>query len=134
MATGARLTTLVPIRDMNRAIKFYTKKLGMKLKYRGQGEMKNFWASLSLGKDEIWLVAPETREKRKLAYTTFIVKSIKPFVNRLQQKGVKFQKAEKMGKESRIEGSIVYEPFGASAMFKDSEGNLFMVWQYFPSM
>jgi predicted enzyme related to lactoylglutathione lyase len=128
------MVTLMPIRDMNRAIKFYTKALGGKLTYRAKGKMKNFWASLTLGENEIWLIAPQKREKRTLAYSTFLVKNIKTAVNELRRKGVKFKRAETMGSESRVEGPIAYESFGASAFFKDSEGNLLMIWQGDPSM
>ena len=130
----AAFATLIPIRDMDRAIKFYTKMLGGKLLYRGEGEMKDTWASVKIGKDEFWMVTPETPEKRALAYSTFIVDDIKPVVEELKEKGVKFQRAEKMSKESRLEGPIAYDTFGASAFFKDSEGNLLMIWQNFPPM
>ncbi|MCI4365299.1 MAG: VOC family protein [Thermoplasmata archaeon] len=114
---------------MNRAIKFYTKAMGGKLKYRGRGAMKDFWASVSLGDDIVWLIAPMKREKRTLAYNTFLVKNIKSFVKAKQQKGVKFKRAEKMGPDTKIDGPIAWEPFGASAFFQDTEGNLLMVWQ-----
>jgi hypothetical protein len=39
-----------------------------------------------------------------------------------------------MSKETKVEGPIAYESFGASAFFKDSEGNLLMVWQNNPPM
>ena len=129
MAAKPRLVTLMPIRNMNRAIKFYTKVLPGKLEYRGQGAMKNFWAGLRVGTHEVWLIAPEKHEKRTLAYTTFLVNNIKGFVRGLQKKGVKFQKAERMSKETKIDGPIAFESFGASAFFKDSEGNVLMVWQ-----
>jgi predicted enzyme related to lactoylglutathione lyase len=132
--SDAGFATLIPVRNMDRAIKFYTETLGGKLTMRGDGEMKDFWASVRLGKEEFWLTAPETREKRTLAYSTFLVKDIKSVVNELKDRGVKFKRAEKMSKESRLEGPIVYESFGASAFFKDSEGNLLMVWQNNPSM
>ena len=134
MFSEARLATLMPIRDMDRAIKFYTKALGGRLQFRGEGEMKDFWASMKLGANEIWLIAPQKREKRTMAYSTFLVKNIKSAVNELKRKGVKFQRAERMGPETRIEGPIAFESFGASAFFKDSEGNLMMVWQNFPPM
>ena len=134
MISKAQLATLVPIRDMNRAIKFYTKSLGGKLRYRGKGAMRNFWATLKLGPNEIWLIAPQKREKRTMAYSTFLVKNIKSAVNELKRKGVKFQRAERMGPKTRIEGPIAFESFGASAFFKDSEGNLMMVWQNIPPM
>jgi catechol 2,3-dioxygenase-like lactoylglutathione lyase family enzyme len=134
MASGARLATLMPIRNMDRALKFYTRALGAKLNNRGRGEMRDYWASIQLADTEVWLTAPQKREKRTLAYTTFVVKNIKSFVAGLQKKGVKFQKAERMGPQTKLEGPIAYEPFGAAAFFKDPEGNLLMVWQNNPAM
>jgi catechol 2,3-dioxygenase-like lactoylglutathione lyase family enzyme len=122
---GARLTTLIPIKNMDRAIKFYTKALGGKVLFRGDGT----YARLNLGGDEVWLVSPGKWEKRTLAYSVFQVKSIKTFVNGLKRHGVKFERAQRMGPESKVDGPIAYESFGASAFFKDSEGNLLMVWQ-----
>jgi predicted enzyme related to lactoylglutathione lyase len=134
MFSESKLATLVPIRDMNRAIRFYTKSLGGKLQYRGRGEMKDFWASVTLGPNTIWLITPEKREKRAMAYSTFLVKKIETAVKELQRKGVKFQRAQKMGPESRVEGPIAYDSVGAAAFFKDSEGNLLMIWQNTPPM
>jgi catechol 2,3-dioxygenase-like lactoylglutathione lyase family enzyme len=134
MASKATLATLLPIRDMDRAIKFYTKTLGGELLFRGQGEMKDGWASLKLAGQEVWLISPSKREKRDLAYTTFLVKNIKSFVSGLESSGVKFQKPEKMSNETKVVGPIAFESFGASAFFKDPEGNLLMVWQNNPSM
>lgn len=134
MASRARLATLIPIKDMNRAIRFYTKQLGARLVYRGQGAMRNFWASLTLGDQTLWLVAPEKREKRTLAYTTFLVRNIKSFVKGLESKKVKFDKPDRPEPGARVVGSVTWTEFGASAFFKDSEGNLFMVWQNIPPM
>jgi predicted enzyme related to lactoylglutathione lyase len=130
----AQLVTLTPIRNMNRAIKFYTKTLGGKVQYRAPGAMKNFWASLRLGSNQIWLISPSKREKRTLAYSTFIVKNIRSVVKDLQGKGVKFQRPERMGPDTRIEGPIAWESMGAAAFFLDSEGNVLMIWQNVPSM
>lgn len=130
----AGYATLIPIRDMDRALKFYTEALGGKLLYRGEGDMKDDWASVKLGNEEFWLITPSAREKRALSYSAFLVKDIKAVVDELKGRGVKFQRGEKMSKESRVEGPITYESFGASAFFKDSEGNLLMVWQNEPPM
>jgi predicted enzyme related to lactoylglutathione lyase len=134
MASKARLVTLMPIRNMDRAIRFYTKRLGAKLSERARGEMRNMWASVELAGQDVWLIAPSKREKRDLAYSTLLVKNIKSYVRGLAKNGIKFQRAEKMGPQSRIEGPITYESFGASAFFKDSEGNLLMVWENVPPM
>jgi predicted enzyme related to lactoylglutathione lyase len=134
MFSSAGYATLIPVRNMSRAVKFYTDTLGGKLTFRGEGDMKESWASVKLGKEDFWLTKPENWEKRTLSYSVFLVKNIKGVVNELQGKGVKFQKAEKMSKETKVEGPIAYESFGASAFFKDSEGNLLMVWQNNPPM
>lgn len=96
--------------------------------------MKDGFASVKIGGQEIWLITPSKREKRTLAYTMFLVKNIRSEVKLLQAKGVKFDRAQKMGAESRIEGPIAFESFGAGAFFKDSEGNLLGLWQNFPPM
>jgi len=129
MFSRATLVTLVPIKNMNRAVKFYTKTLGGKLRFRDKGAMKDFWASLTVGPNEIWLIAPQKRERRTLAYSTFVVKNIKKVVEGLQRKGVKFQRPERMGPETKIKGPVAYDSIGASAFFRDSEGNLLMLWQ-----
>lgn len=132
--TDSTLVTLVPIRNMERAVKFYTESLGGKVAYRGEGEMKDSFASVTVGKNEFWLITPSAREKRALAYSAFVVEDIKAVVKDLQDRGVKFQKADRMSKETKVEGPIAFESFGASAFLKDSEGNMLMIWQNIPSM
>ena len=56
------------------------------------------------------------------------MKDIKKHVAKLTKGGVKFDKATRMSKETRIEGPIAHDAFGSSAFFKDSEGNLLMLW------
>jgi predicted enzyme related to lactoylglutathione lyase len=129
MLSRASFATMVPIRNMDRAIRFYRKALGGSLNMRAPEDMKNYWASVSVGKSEFWLIRPDKREKRDLAYSTFVVKDIKKTVASLKKKRVRFLPGEKMGSDSRVEGPIVYSPYGAGAMFRDSEGNLFMLWQ-----
>jgi predicted enzyme related to lactoylglutathione lyase len=134
MAPQPRIATLLPIRNMRRALRFYTRKVGGRLENRGRGEMRNFWASVTLGSATFWLIAPDKREKRTLAYTAFLVRNIESFVRTLARRGVKFQPASKVSPETKVKGPIAYEPFGASAFFKDTEGNLLMVWQNNPEM
>jgi predicted enzyme related to lactoylglutathione lyase len=129
MLTKASFATLVPIRNMDRAIKFYKKALGGSLNMRAPGDMRNIWASVSIGRSEFWLIRPDKHEKRDLAYSTFVVKDIRKAVAGLRKKRVRFLPGEKMGGDSKVEGPIVYSPYGAGAMFKDSEGNMFMLWQ-----
>jgi predicted enzyme related to lactoylglutathione lyase len=121
--------TLLPVKNMDRAVKFYTQKLGGKLLLRAGGEMKDFWASIRVSKSEFWLVSPQQQEKRELAYSVFQVEDIKAAVDDLKGKGVRFSRGEKMGKDSKVVGPITYDSMGNAAFFKDSEGNLLMLWQ-----
>ena len=121
--------SLVPVKNMDRAVKFYTSTLGGKLLHRMEGEMKDFWASVKVGGCEFWLVTPQKWEKRELAYSVFMVEDVKAVVGELKGKGVKFSRGEKMGDGSRVEGPITYSDEGVTAFFKDSEGNLQMLFQ-----
>ena len=126
--SNMKLVPLIPIKDMDRALKFYRIKLGCKLKQRARGKMRNFWASLRLGNNEIWLVRPEKEEKIELAYNCFITKEIEDSVKKLRSKNVRFQKAPR-GMGGKIREPILYTEHGAMAFFKDSEGNLLMLYK-----
>ena len=131
MLTKAGFATLTPVRNMDRAVKFYTKTLGGKLQSRAEGEMKEMWASVKIGKEEFWLIKPSSSQGKKpdLAFSTFIVKNIKAEVTDLKKRGARFEKAEKMDWTTKIDGPISYDPVGATAFLKDSEGNLLMLFQ-----
>lgn len=134
MLSKSKFATLVPIKKMKRAIRFYTETLGGKLLYKGEGEMADGFAGIQVGQAEFWLITPSKKEKRKLAYFAFLVKDIRSEVKALQKKGVKFDKAERMGAQTKIEGPISWEPWGGAAFFDDSEGNALMLWQNIPPM
>ncbi len=129
LSQTSKHATLIPVKDMDRAVKFYTQTLGGELLLRAEGDMKDFWASIKLSGCEFWLVSPEEKEKLELAYSVFMIEDIKAAVDDLKAKGVKFSRGEKTSKESRVEGPITYDPMGAMAFFKDSEGNLLMLYQ-----
>jgi uncharacterized glyoxalase superfamily protein PhnB len=129
MPSSPSFVTLVPIRNMTRAIRYFTKQLGGKLVMRGTGDMRDGWASMRIAGHDVWLIAPDARESRKLAYTSLVVKDAKRYVKTLQQRGVKFQRAERMGPEWKIDGPLMISPYGSMAYFKDPEGNLWMVFE-----
>jgi uncharacterized glyoxalase superfamily protein PhnB len=129
MATSPTFVTLVPIRNMSRAVRFYSKQLGGKVVMRGTGEMKNSWAAMRLAGHDIWLISPDKREKRSLAYMTLLVKNAKQYTQKLKRLGVKFERATRMGPDSEVDGSVTVTPYGSTAFFKDPEGNLWMVFQ-----
>jgi len=130
----ARLVPLLPVRDMSRALRFYTKKLGAKVLMRAPGPMRNYWASIRIGQVEVWFVRPDQPEKRNLSYHTFLVRNVRSAVKGLQKKGVRFDRGQKTPATTKLEGPINWEPWGGSAYFRDTEGNLLMVWQNIPPM
>lgn len=129
LSAASKHATLIPVKDMDRAVRFYTSTLGGELVHRMEGEMKDSWASIQLSGCDFWLVAPEEREKRELAYDVFMVDDIEAAVKGLKEKGVRFSRGEKTEKDSRVEGPITYDSTGAAAFFKDTEGNLLMLYQ-----
>lgn len=132
MQKGTRLATLITVKNLGRALRFYTKTLGGRVEYRGEGMMKDSFAALELCGSPVWLIVPPKGEKRQLAYSSFLVSNIRKTVADLKRKRVKFQRAERMGPETRVEGPIAFEAFGAAAFFKDPEGNLLMLYQNVP--
>ena len=74
MLSKADFATIIAVRNMDRAIKFYTKVLGGKLEMRAPGEMKDIWASIRIGKESFWL-GPRDPKLKKLdfAFSNFIV-------------------------------------------------------------
>jgi catechol 2,3-dioxygenase-like lactoylglutathione lyase family enzyme len=133
MLSKAGFATLTPVKNMDRAIKFYTKTLGGRLLMRAEGDMKDRWASIKIGKEEFWLIKPSDPEEGKkpdLAFSTFIVKNIKVEVANLKKKGAKFDAPETGEWTKKVDGPIAYDPVGATAFLKDSEGNLLMLFQW----
>lgn len=130
MLSKSRFAALIPIKNLDRAIRFYTETLGGELKERGKEEMKDSWASVTVNKAELWLIKPEKRERMELAYNVFMVDDMKKTVTGLVKKGAKFLPGEKMGPGTEVDGPITSMPWGAkSAFLKDSEGNLLMLWE-----
>lgn len=66
MLDKAGFVTLVTVKKMDRAIKFYTEALGGKVVSLGEGAMKGSWASVKVGKNEFWLILPSGWEKASL--------------------------------------------------------------------
>jgi catechol 2,3-dioxygenase-like lactoylglutathione lyase family enzyme len=127
----AGFATLIAVKNMDRALNFYTKRLGAKLQMRAHGQMKNMWASIKFGKEDFWLIHPPGPPAKKLdlAFSAFIVKDVKKEVAELRKKGVRFQRAEKMDANTVVDGAVATDPYGSTAFFNDSEGNLLMLWQ-----
>ena len=109
----------IPVADQNRALDFYTEKLGFTIITDQPFDEKQRWIELRIPKAEtrVVLFTAEGDEKRigsfmNLSYTC---DDIHKTYDQLKKCGVEF------------EGPPQKQPWGIYAMFKDSEGNRFVV-------
>jgi len=119
MITHVKFVT-IPVRDQNRSLKFFTEVLGFKVatdQEMGPGGQR--WIELKLGGAEtkVVLFTPPGHEDRIGSFMpmAFICDDVFKTYEELKAKGVEFvQEARK-------------EPWGASAIFKDPDGNQFVI-------
>jgi predicted enzyme related to lactoylglutathione lyase len=111
----------VPVADQSRALDFYTEKLGFTIITDQPFDEKQRWIELRIPKAEtrVVLFTMDGDEKRigSSMPATFACDDIDETYNELSQRGVEF------------EGEPEKQPWGTYAMFKDSEGNRFVLSQ-----
>ena len=109
----------IPVADQNRALDFYTDKLGFTIITDQPFDEKQRWIELRIPKAETRLVlfTPEGDEKRIGSFMnmSYACDDIDKTYEELKKRGVEF------------EGPPQKQPWGTYAMFKDSEGNKFVV-------
>ena len=105
----------IPVRDQDRALQFYTEKLGFRVFTDQPMSDRQRWIELSLPGAEtgIVLFTPEGQEDRIGTFlnTSWEVDNVEKTYADLVEKGVEFQ------------GPPQKQPWGTFAMMKDSEGN-----------
>lgn len=105
----------VQIKDLDRAVAFYTDVLGFSCRIKADD-----WAGVSVGDAEIHLY----KDGGVTDGVEFYVNDIDAEVVRMKEKGVEFVSG--MDKPSAVavdQNNITEFPFGRLAYFKDSEGN-----------
>src|SRR3989344_8721658 len=105
----------VKVKDLKRAIEFYTNKLGLTCRR----EEKD-WAAIKVGDAEVhlYLYGGIT------SGLEFYVDNLDTEVKKLKEKGIRFFSGERMPNFiSADENQITEFPWGRTAFFKDSEGN-----------
>lgn len=107
----------IPVADQSRALDFYTEKLGFTIISDQPFDDKQRWIELRVPKAEtrVVLFTAEGEEKRigSVMNMSYECGNIDKTYKELKARGVEF------------EGPPKKEPWGAYAMFKDSEGNRF---------
>lgn len=105
----------IPVKDQDRALAFYTEKLGFRILTDQQFSEKQRWIELSIPGAEtgITLFTPDGHEDRIGGFvnTSWEVDNIEKTYAELVAKGVEFEAPPQK------------QPWGTFAMMKDSEGN-----------
>ena len=105
----------IPVRDQDRALAFYTEKLGFRIFTDQQFSETQRWIELSIPGAEtgVVLFTPEGHEDRigTFVNTSWEVDNIQKAYEELSAKGVEFVAPPQV------------QPWGSYAIMKDSEGN-----------
>ena len=105
----------IPVRDQDRALRFYTEKLGFRILTDQEFSGTQRWIELSIPGAEtgVVLFTPEGYEDRigTFVHTSWEVDNVDKTYNELLGRGVEFAKSPEK------------QPWGTFAIMKDSEGN-----------
>ena len=105
----------IPVADQNRALDFYTEKLGFTIITDQPFDEKQRWIELRIPKAEtrVVLFTAEGDEKRigTMMPMSYVCDNIDASYDELRGRGVEF------------EGPPQKQPWGTYAMFKDADGN-----------
>jgi len=108
----------IPVRDQDRAVQFWTEKMGFKVVTdQPMGEQRWIELSIRTSTTRIVLFTPPGQEDRIGSFFngSFECDDVEATWRQLSAKGVEFVKPPKR------------EDWGTSAIFKDSEGNQFVM-------
>jgi predicted enzyme related to lactoylglutathione lyase len=123
-ATGAAMIThlkfaSIPVTDQDRALAFYTEKLGFKIATDQPFDDKQRWIELRIGDSDtrIVLFTPEGHEDRIGGFFngSLACDDVEATYRQLKQRGVEFVSEPKK------------EPWGTYMIMKDPDGNQFVV-------
>jgi predicted enzyme related to lactoylglutathione lyase len=109
----------IPVTNQDRALEFYTQKLGFRVHTDQPFNERQRWIELSIpgGETMVTLFTPEGHENRIGGFypATFCCENIRKTYEELSARGVEFV------------GPPKEEPWGSFAMFKDIDGNQFVL-------
>jgi predicted enzyme related to lactoylglutathione lyase len=109
----------IPVRDQQAALEFYTRKLGFEIATDQPFDGQQRWIELRIGNSATRMVlfTPQGHEDRIGTFFngSIACDDVEATYRQLRQRGVEFVREP------------VKEPWGTSAIFKDPEGNQFVL-------
>jgi len=109
----------IPVRDQDRALAFYTKKLGFQILTDQPFDGKQRWIELGIPSAETRVVLFTATGHEGMIGTfsnvTFVSDNVEKTYEELKARGVEFENPPKK------------EHWGTSAMFKDPDGTIFLI-------
>jgi predicted enzyme related to lactoylglutathione lyase len=107
----------IAVADQDRALDFYTSKLGFKVVTDQPFAEGNRWIELKVGRAETKVVLFTFEDRQPGGFLNIVFQSdnVQKTYEELKERGVEFTQEPKT------------EPWGTSAMFSDSEGNLILI-------
>ena len=109
----------IPVADQDRALAFYTEKLGFRIITDAPFNDSQRWIELGIPNADtrVVLFTPDEHKNRvgTFSHVAFWADNVKKTYETLKAKGVEFQ------------GPPQEADWGTSAIFKDSEGNIFVL-------
>jgi predicted enzyme related to lactoylglutathione lyase len=109
----------IPVKDQIQALNFYTKKLGFQILTDQPFDGKQRWIELRIpgGETRVVLFTPSGHETRIGTFSniTFTSDNVEKTYEEMSARGVEFQQPPKT------------EHWGTSAIFKDLDGNVFLL-------
>jgi catechol 2,3-dioxygenase-like lactoylglutathione lyase family enzyme len=120
MLTDAQVHATIPVVDMDRAKKFYTEKLGLKVMMENPGGVM-FEAGAGTG----LFLYQRGATKADHTVADFSVQDVRKTVEELRGKGVTFEEYDMPEMGIKTENGIAVMGDQLAAWFKDTEGNIF---------
>jgi len=118
MVKGIKLVS-IPVTNQDRALEFYTEKLGFRISTDQPFNEKQRWIELAIpgAETRVVLFTPEGHEKRIGEFTGISLESddVPGTYEQLSARGVEFSSPP------------AKQPWGQFAIFKDSDGNQFVL-------
>ena len=121
MLTATHATTMVPVKDERRAVRFYHDVLGLKAEGRSPGGREVVATEF----DTIYLYPSDEPPRAEHTMLSFEVPDVREAVERLSARGVTFETYD-APELTTVEGVATIGD-EQCAWFKDSEGNLLCV-------